>query len=41
MWFKKEFKVSAFLHVMTLDTLCISCFNTKCVHGTMETPLEY
>jgi hypothetical protein len=37
--FLKELKVNSFLflHVMTFGILCISNFDTKCVHYTMET----
>lgn len=35
--FKKKFKVSEFLHVISFDTLYTSSFDTKCVHYIMET----
>jgi len=40
MWFLKEFKVSKILCVIISNTICISSFDTKCVHHTMETPLS-
>jgi hypothetical protein len=37
-WFLKEFKVGKILCVTTFDIICISNFDTKSVHHTMETP---
>jgi hypothetical protein len=38
MRFLEKFKMSEILWVTTFDIICIFCFDTKCVHYSMETP---
>jgi hypothetical protein len=38
MWFLEEFKVS---EILCVTIICTFSFDTKCVHYTMETPINF